>query len=76
MHCYSALLLHITPHHHITSHHTTPHHITPQLKNQGKAPIALRWSRLKERYESHRRCVDDVVGVLQQEGCQHNVISR
>lgn len=54
----------------------TPYEHYMQLKNQGKAPIALRWSRLKERYDSHRRCVDAVVGVLQQEGCLHKVISR
>jgi len=54
----------------------TPYEQYLQLKNQGKAPIALRWSRLKERYESHRRCVDEVVNVLKQQGCQNKVISR
>lgn len=54
----------------------TPYEQYLQLKNQGKAPIALRWNRLKERYEGHRRCVDNVVEILKREGCNLKVISR
>ena len=37
----------------------TPYEQYLQLKNQGKAPVALRWERLKNRYQSHKKCVDD-----------------
>ena len=31
-----------------------------QMKTQGKAPLALRWERLKNRYHVHKACVKDV----------------
>ncbi|GMI58379.1 hypothetical protein ScalyP_jg2601 [Parmales sp. scaly parma] len=34
------------------------------LKLQNKAPRALRWPRLKQRYETHNSCVDSVIKVL------------
>ena len=37
----------------------TPYEQYLQLRAQGKAPVALRWERLKNRYESHKKCVDD-----------------
>jgi len=40
----------------------TPYEQYSQLKAQGKAPVALRWERLKNRFESHKNCVEE--GVL------------
>ena len=37
----------------------TPYEQYLQLKAQGKAPVALRWERLKNRFESHSKCVND-----------------
>ena len=37
----------------------TPYEQYLQLRAQGKAPVALRWERLKNRFESHKKCVDD-----------------
>jgi len=34
------------------------------LKLRGKAPRALRWGRLKSRYETHNSCVNSVVKTL------------
>ena len=46
------------------------------LKAQGKAPVALRWERLKNRYEVHRQCVDAVTTLLQRVGVNYSVIGR
>lgn len=46
----------------------TPYEQYMQLKNQGKAPVALRWQRLKNRYENHRKCVDNVVDIIKKLG--------
>lgn len=46
------------------------------MKAQGKAPVALRWERLKNRFESHRRCVDSVTKILGDTGVDYNVIRR
>lgn len=47
-----------------------------QLKAQGKAPLALRWERLKDRYTEHRRCVDDVIKIVGEVGIPFSIIGR
>jgi NAD+ kinase len=47
-----------------------------QLRAQGKAPSALRWSRLKSRHDSHWSCVSNVQSILEKVGCTHKVIER
>eukprot|EP00602_Paraphysomonas_sp_CaronLab_P006285 CAMPEP_0185026702 /NCGR_PEP_ID=MMETSP1103-20130426/11017_1 /TAXON_ID=36769 /ORGANISM="Paraphysomonas bandaiensis, Strain Caron Lab Isolate" /LENGTH=317 /DNA_ID=CAMNT_0027560367 /DNA_START=120 /DNA_END=1073 /DNA_ORIENTATION=- len=47
-----------------------------QMKAQGNAPVALRWSRLKNRYEVHRSCLGAVVSLLEKVGCNHHVVER
>ena len=47
-----------------------------QLRAQGKAPSALRWSRLKSRHDSHWACVENVKNILEKVGCTHRVIER
>eukprot|EP01041_Mallomonas_annulata_P014706 gene14706-31270_t len=54
----------------------TPYEQYLQLKAQGKAPVALRWERLKNRYEQHKQCVDSVASVLQKVGATYNIIGR
>lgn len=54
----------------------TPFEFYTQLKSQGKAPVALRWERLRNRYMKHRACVDKVVSVLDSLGCNYNLIGR
>ena len=54
----------------------TPYEQYMQLKAQGKAPVALRWERLKNRYEVHKKCVDDVTGILASVGVKYHVIGR
>lgn len=54
----------------------TPYEQYLQLKNQGLAPVALRWARLKNRYEVHRSCVEDVTKTLQSLDVSYNVIGR
>lgn len=54
----------------------TPYEQYLQLKAQGKAPVALRWERLKNRYTVHRQCVDDVTAVLGQIGIKYSVVGR
>ena len=54
----------------------TPYEHYMQLRAQGLAPVALRWERLKNRYEVHRQCVDNLVSVLQSIGVKHQVIGR
>jgi len=54
----------------------TPFESYQQLKAQGKAPVALRWERLKNRYEVHRQCVDAVTSILQRVGVNYSVIGR
>mmetsp|Transcript_40504 Transcript_40504/g.41335 ORF Transcript_40504/g.41335 Transcript_40504/m.41335 type:complete len:335 (+) Transcript_40504:265-1269(+) len=54
----------------------TPYEHYLQLKAQGKAPVALRWKRLKNRYETHSLCVKSVEEVLQYSGVSYNVIGR
>lgn len=54
----------------------TPYEQYLQLKAQGRAPVALRWERLKNRFSAHKKCVDDVTNVLEQIGINYNVIRR
>ena len=54
----------------------TPYEFYLQLKSQGKAPVALRWERLKNRYMNHRACVDDVTKILNQSGINYDIIGR
>ena len=54
----------------------TPYEQYMQLKAQGKAPVALRWERLKNRYTVHRQCVDDVTRILGEVGVNYSVIGR
>jgi NAD+ kinase len=54
----------------------TPYESYLQLKAQGKAPVALRWERLKNRYAVHKKCVEDVTGLLEKVGVKYNVIGR
>lgn len=54
----------------------TPYEQYLQLKAQGKAPVALRWERLKNRYEVHKQCVDDVTDILERVGIKYSKIGR
>ena len=54
----------------------TPYEQYLQLKSQGKAPVALRWQRLKNRYEVHKTCVDTVTGLLNNLDCAYTVVGR
>ena len=54
----------------------TPFESYQQLKAQGKAPVALRWERLKNRYEAHRKCVDDVANIIKSIGIDYSIIGR
>jgi NAD+ kinase len=54
----------------------TPYEFYMQLKSQGKAPVALRWERLQNRYLAHRQCVDNVIDILKGLDVNHHVIGR
>jgi NAD+ kinase len=54
----------------------TPYETYMQLKAQGKAPVALRWERLKNRYENHQECVATVTKIIDSIGIQYSVIGR
>lgn len=54
----------------------TPYEQYMQLKATGRAPVALRWERLKNRYTVHRECVDKVTNLLQKMGVTYSVIGR
>lgn len=54
----------------------TPYEQYLQLKNQGIAPVALRWARLKSRHEIHRRCVDKTTETLKNLGLNYSTIGR
>jgi len=54
----------------------TPYEQYMQLKNQGKAPVALRWERLLNRYQVHQRCVGDVENMLKKTGIKYVKIGR
>jgi NAD+ kinase len=54
----------------------TPYEQYMQLKNQGLAPVAVRWSRLKNRHEMHRSCVDKTTETLKSLGVSYSTIGR
>mmetsp|Transcript_28993 Transcript_28993/g.88604 ORF Transcript_28993/g.88604 Transcript_28993/m.88604 type:complete len:364 (-) Transcript_28993:302-1393(-) len=54
----------------------TPYEAYAQLKVQGKAPKQLRWERLKDRFESHRRCVDELCDIVRASVGDVSVVSR
>ena len=54
----------------------TPFEQYTLLKNQGKAPVALRWGRLKNRYEVHQSCVNTVTGLLNNMDVTYSLIGR
>ena len=54
----------------------TPYEQYTELKNQGKAPVALRWERLKNRFEAHQACVDHVTSILARVGVNYVVVRR
>jgi NAD+ kinase len=47
-----------------------------QLKAQGKAPPALRWERLKSRFDAHTKCFEAVIEVLSKSSADYSVIGR
>jgi NAD+ kinase len=54
----------------------TPYEQYLQLKAQGKAPVALRWERLQNRYTVHRNCVDNLTKIIDKIGIKYSVIGR
>ena len=54
----------------------TPYEQYLQSKAQGKAPVALRWERLKNRFETHKECVDNVRNILSKSGVNYSIVSR
>jgi NAD+ kinase len=54
----------------------TPYEHYLQLKNQGRAPVALRWERLLNRFQTHQKCVEDVENVLQKIGITYTRVGR
>lgn len=54
----------------------TPYEQYLQLKNQGKAPVALRWERLKNRFEVHSQCVNSVEAIIKSIGIKYSKIGR
>ena len=54
----------------------TPYESYTQLKSQGMAPVALRWSRLEDRHHQHRRCVENVIEIVKKAGLEYSVYRR
>ena len=54
----------------------TPYESYTQLKAQGMAPVALRWSRLEDRHNQHRRCVENVIDIVKKAGLNYSVFRR
>jgi len=54
----------------------TPYEAYAQLKVQGKAPKQLRWERLKDRFESHRKCVAELCDIVRAHVRDVSVVSR
>ena len=54
----------------------TPYEQYLQNKAQGIAPVALRWERLRNRFEAHKECVDNVRDILKRSGANFSVLSR
>jgi NAD+ kinase len=49
---------------------------TLQLKLRGQAPKALRWKRLKQRFNAHRQCVTDLIDFLQYHDVNFSCVNR
>ena len=47
-----------------------------QLRLRGKAPKALRWQRLENRYKSHKACVNDLLGILRHHNIEFQCVNR
>ena len=47
-----------------------------QLRLRGKAPKALRWQRLENRYKSHKACVNNLSGILRHHNVDFQCINR
>ncbi|CAJ1966796.1 unnamed protein product [Cylindrotheca closterium] len=47
-----------------------------QLKLRGQAPKALRWKRLEQRYKAHKKCVNDLLGVLRKQEVGFSCVNR
>ena len=47
-----------------------------QLKLRGQAPKALRWKRLESRYNAHKRCVNDLLGLLREHKIEFSCVNR
>lgn len=47
-----------------------------QLKLRGQAPKALRWKRLEQRYKAHKKCVNDLLGVLRKQEVAFSCVNR
>lgn len=54
----------------------TPYEHYMQLKNQGRAPVALRWERLLNRYTVHQACVTNVENLLKSVGIKYVKVGR
>jgi len=50
--------------------------IASQLKLRGQAPKALRWKRLEQRYNAHKQCVNDLLGVLRHHQVNFSCVNR
>ncbi len=47
-----------------------------QLRLRGKAPKALRWNRLENRYKSHKTCVNNLLGILRHHNLNFHCVNR
>ena len=47
-----------------------------QLRLRGKAPKALRWKRLENRYRSHKSCVNSLEGILRYHNVDFQCVNR
>lgn len=59
------------------SHSGSLIHFFPlQLKLRGQAPKALRWNRLESRFQAHKQCVNDLLGILRQHQVNFSCVNR
>ncbi len=54
----------------------TPYEMYLQMKSQGKAPLALRWERLKHRHQVHKECVQDLSDLLRRMDVDFSMVGR
>mmetsp|Transcript_18113 Transcript_18113/g.17485 ORF Transcript_18113/g.17485 Transcript_18113/m.17485 type:complete len:366 (-) Transcript_18113:35-1132(-) len=47
-----------------------------QLKLRGLAPKALRWKRLESRYQAHKSCVNNLLGILRYHKVEFSCVNR